>query len=243
MGILNLTPDSFSDGGKFKSSQEAIDYALRMIDDGADIIDVGGESSRPGSNPVSSSDEEKRVIPVIEGLAKRFDNPISIDTYKSTVAEMALKSGAEIVNDISGLNYDPDMASTVATYGASLVAMHMKGTPRTMQENPEYSDLIKEVTIYLSKSIEKANESGIKQIIIDPGIGFGKTVYHNLSIIRHLKDFSSLGYPILTGPSRKSFIGDLLDLGVEDRIEGTSAAVAACVMNGADIVRVHDVKI
>lgn len=243
MGILNLTPDSFSDGGKFKNGGEAVDYALRMIDDGADIIDVGGESTRPGSEPVSSQEEALRVLPVIEELARRTDNPISIDTNKSKVAGMALDAGAQIVNDISGLNADPGMADAVARRGASLIAMHMRGVPGTMQDNPEYADLIGEIIAYLRKSISKARQQGIKQIIIDPGLGFGKTVDHNLAIIRNLRDFSTLGCPLLAGPSRKSFIGALLNVEVGDRLEGTSAAVAACAMNGANILRVHDVKI
>ncbi|MBA4313066.1 MAG: dihydropteroate synthase [Chlorobiaceae bacterium] len=242
MGILNITPDSFADGGKFNCIDDAVNYALKMADEGADIIDIGGESTRPGSTQISVEEELKRVLPVIERLVKQTNVPISIDTYKSEVAELALNAGAQIVNDISGLHFDPKMAPIVARLHASLVVMHIKGTPRTMQANPEYNNLITEVKSYLETSINSAVSSGIKQIIIDPGIGFGKTVEHNLEIIKCLREFSALGYPIMTGPSRKSFIGKILNVDVDDRLEGTAAAVAACVMNGANIVRVHDVR-
>jgi dihydropteroate synthase len=242
MGILNVTPDSFSDGGKFVSVDGAVDFALRMIDEGADIIDVGGESSRPGSLPVSVDEEIQRVLPIIEKLAKRTDIPISIDTYKSEVAKISLDAGAIIVNDISGLHFDSMMASVVSENNASLVIMHIKGTPRTMQVNPDYKNLIEDIKHYLFIGISRAVEARIKQIFVDPGIGFGKTVQQNLEIIKNLQEFSSFGYPVLVGPSRKSFIGKILDLDVDDRFEGTAASVAACVMNGANIVRVHDVK-
>jgi dihydropteroate synthase len=242
MGILNVTPDSFSDGGKFNSTEDAVNYAIKMVDEGADIIDVGGESTRPGSTQISVDEELKRVLPVIELLVKQTNVPISIDTYKSDVAELALNAGAQIVNDISGLHFDPKMASVVAKLNGSLVVMHIKGTPRTMQANPEYNNLITEVKSYLENSVNLAVSGGIKQIIVDPGIGFGKTVEHNLEIIKQLRVFSDLGYPIMTGPSRKSFIGKILNVDMDDRLEGTAAAVAACVMNGASIVRVHDVR-
>jgi dihydropteroate synthase len=242
MGILNVTPDSFSDGGKFNSTEDAVNYAIKMVDEGADIIDVGGESTRPGSTQISVDEELKRVLPVIEQLVKQTNVPISIDTYKSDVAELALNAGAQIVNDISGLHFDPKMASVVAKLNGSLVVMHIKGTPRTMQANPEYNNLITEVKFYLENSVNLAVSGGVKQIIVDPGIGFGKTVEHNLEIIKQLRVFSDLGYPIMTGPSRKSFIGKILNVDVDDRLEGTAAAVAACVMNGASIVRVHDVQ-
>ena len=242
MGILNVTPDSFSDGSKFNSIEDAVNYAIKMVDEGADIIDVGGESTRPGSTQISVEEELKRVLPVIEQLVKQTNVPISIDTYKSDVAELALNAGAQIVNDISGLHFDPKMASIVAKLNGSLVVMHIKGTPRTMQANLEYNNLITEVKSYLETSINLAISGGVKQIIVDPGIGFGKTVQHNLEIIKQLRVFSDLGYPILAGPSRKSFIGKILNVGVDDRLEGTAAAVAACVMNGASIVRVHDVR-
>jgi dihydropteroate synthase len=242
MGILNVTPDSFSDGGKFNSTEDAVNYAIKMVDEGADIIDVGGESTRPGSTQISVDEELKRVLPVIEQLVKQTNVPISIDTYKSDVAELALNAGAQIVNDISGLHFDPKMASVVAKLNGSLVVMHIKGTPRTMQANPEYNNLITEVKSYLENSVNLAISGGVKQIIVDPGIGFGKTVEHNLEIIKQLRVFSDLGYPIMTGPSRKSFIGKILNVDMDDRLEGTAAAVAACVMNGASIVRVHDVR-
>jgi dihydropteroate synthase len=242
MGILNVTPDSFSDGGKFNSTEDAVNYAIKMVYEGADIIDVGGESTRPGSTQISVDEELKRVLPVIEQLVKQTNVLISIDTYKSDVAELALNAGAQIVNDISGLHFDPKMASVVAKLNGSLVVMHIKGTPRTMQANPEYNNLITEVKSYLEKSVNLAVSGGVKQIIVDPGIGFGKTVEHNLEIIKQLHVFSDLGYPIMTGPSRKSFIGKILNVDVDDRLEGTAAAVAACVMNGASIVRVHDVR-
>ncbi len=242
MGILNVTPDSFSDGGKYFTLDSAIEHALKMIEEGADIIDVGGESTRPGSEPVPIEEELRRVIPVIKELVKRTDVPISIDTYKSEVARQALEEGAVIVNDISGLKFDKRMAEVVANYKASVVVMHIKGTPKTMQQNPYYDDVISEIYSYLYESIEIAKGAGIEQIIVDPGIGFGKRLTDNLEIIRRLREFKSLGYPILIGVSRKSFIGNILNLPVEERLEGTAGAVAISVWNGANIVRVHDVK-
>jgi len=213
-----------------------------MIEDGADIIDVGGESTRPGSEPVPLEEELRRVIPVIKEIVKRTDVPISIDTYKSEVARQALDNGAVIVNDISGLRFDEKMVEVIAQYNASVVIMHIKGTPKTMQQNPCYDDVISEIYGYLSEGIERAQSYGIKQIIVDPGIGFGKRLVDNLEIIRRLREFKSLGYPILIGVSRKSFIGNILNLPVEERLEGTAGAVAISVWNGANIVRVHDVK-
>jgi len=242
MGILNVTPDSFSDGGRYFTLDLALEHALKMIEDGADIIDVGGESTRPGSDPVSIEEELRRVTPVIKELAKRTKVPISIDTYKSEVARQALDNGALIVNDISGLRFDEKMAEVVAEYKASVVLMHIKGTPKTMQQNPEYKDVISEIYSYLSESVDLALSAGIKQIIVDPGIGFGKRLIDNLEIIRRLREFKSLGYPILIGVSRKSFIGNILNLPVDQRLEGTAGAVAISVWNGANIVRVHDVK-
>jgi dihydropteroate synthase len=242
MGILNVTPDSFSDGGKYFTLDSAIEHAMKMIEDGADIIDVGGESTRPGSEPVPIEEELRRVIPVIKELVKRTDVPISIDTYKSEVARQALEEGAVIVNDISGLKFDKKMADIVASYKASIVLMHIKGTPKTMQQNPHYDDVISEIYSYLYESIEIAKNAGIEQIIVDPGIGFGKRLIDNLEIIRRLREFKSLGYPVLIGVSRKSFIGNVLNLPVEERLEGTAGAVAISVWNGANIVRVHDVK-
>jgi dihydropteroate synthase len=242
MGILNVTPDSFSDGGKYFSKERAIDRAIQMIDEGADIIDVGGESTRPGSEPVPLEEELRRVIPVISEISKRTKIPISIDTYKSEVARQALDNGAVIVNDISGLRFDKRMVDVVSEYNSGIVIMHIKGRPKTMQINPEYNDVISEIYSYLSDSVQIAKSRGIEKIIIDPGIGFGKRQVDNLEIIRRLREFKSLGYPILIGVSRKSFIGNILNLPVEERLEGTLAAVAISIWNGANIVRVHDVK-
>ncbi len=244
MGILNVTPDSFSDGGLFAEVEKAVEHAKNMVAEGADIIDVGGESSRPGADTVSVEVEKARVLPVIERLAGTVEVPISIDTYKSSVARDALNMGACMVNDITALRGDPDMASVVAEAGVPVVLMHMKGTPRDMQLDPHYDSLISEITSFLSTRIQAAMDAGISQnqIIIDPGIGFGKTVAHNLEIIRRLSEFKPLGKPILIGTSRKSFIGKVLGLSTDDRLEGTAASIAVAIANGADIVRIHDVK-
>lgn len=248
MGVLNVTPDSFSDGGKYFNREIAVEHALQMAADGADIIDVGGESTRPkgpygeGAEEISSEEEIRRVVPVVKELSSRSDVVISIDTVKSVVAEAALKAGAAIVNDISGLNFDDGMADVVSSHGATLIAMHIKGSPKTMQQNPVYQDVVKEVKQGLLHSIEKARSAGIEQIMIDPGIGFGKKLDHNLSLIKNLRKFTDLNRPIVIGPSRKAFIGMLLNLPVEERLEGTAAAVAASILNGANVVRVHDVK-
>ena len=244
MGILNVTPDSFSDGGRFMHIEQAVAHAVQMERDGADIIDIGGESTRPGSLPVAEEEEIKRVVPVIEELAGRVNIPLSVDTYKASVAQAALDAGAEIVNDISGLRFDRNMASVVARAGAGLVLMHIKGTPRNMQKNPFYRDLLGEIKSYLNESKEMALRAGVakNRIVIDPGIGFGKRLEDNFEIIRSLAYFRDMGLPILVGPSRKSFIGLTLDVPAEERLEGTAAAVTACILNGADIVRVHDVK-
>jgi len=242
MGVLNVTPDSFSDGGKFFDVDAAVNRGLEMVNEGADFIDVGGESTRPGSDSLPLDEELRRVIPVIEALVKKTSAPISIDTYKSKVASAAISAGASIVNDISGLTFDPQMAQTIAGHGASVVIMHMKGTPKTMQLNPTYVNVVEEITEFLTRQSAVARAAGIEQVIIDPGIGFGKKLEHNIEIIRKLSEFRRIGYPILAGPSRKSFIGMILDVPVTDRLEGTAAAVAACVMNGVQIVRVHDVR-
>jgi len=241
MGILNVTPDSFYDGGCYDKVELAVEQAKRMRSDGADIIDVGGESTRPGSKPVSAEEEIKRVKPVLELLVEEVDAPISIDTYKPTVAEKALSLGAHMINDVTGLS-NPDMRRVAASYNAPVVIMHMKGTPRNMQDNPVYVDVVSEIKIFLEERVSLALKDGVNDIIIDPGIGFGKTLEHNITILRRLQDFKSIGYPLLVGPSRKSFIGALTGLPVHDRLEGTLAAVSIAVMNGADIVRVHDVK-
>jgi dihydropteroate synthase len=245
MGILNVTPDSFFDGGKYINFKKAVERGLQIAEEGADLIDIGGESTRPGAEPVSVDEELKRVIPVIESLSKKINIPISIDTYKAKVAEEAINAGATIINDISGLRFDPQMPYIAAKYDTPVVIMHIKGTPKNMHVNPVYDALIPEITEYLRNSIVIAKNAGVKEnnIIIDPGIGFGKKPEHNLLIIKNLKEFANLGKPILIGVSRKSFIGKILDdAPAEQRLEGTMAAVAVSVINGANIVRVHDVK-
>ena len=242
MGVLNVTPDSFSDGGKYCNIEEAVQRGLEMVLDGADFLDVGGESTRPGSNPVTAEEEIKRVLPVIEKLKKSTPIPISIDTYKSEVADRALGAGAVIVNDISGLQFDVKMADVVARHEASVVLMHIKGTPRSMHDHPVYNNVIEDICSYLDTGLQIAMKKGIKQILIDPGIGFGKTLEHNLQILKNLRFMEKFGFPILIGPSRKSFIGKVLDLPIDKRLEGTAGASAVAIMNGANILRIHDVK-
>lgn len=245
MGILNVTPDSFSDGGKHFDKDSAIQRALQMAEDGADIIDIGGESTRPGSDAVDAKEEIKRTIPVIEALSKKINVPISIDTYKSEVAKIALETGASIVNDISGLRFDSSMPDVIAKHNVPVVIMHIKGTPKNMQQNPEYEALIPEIMDYFRESIAIGVRAGIDEnkIIIDPGIGFGKSLEHNLEIINSIKEFKLLGKPTLIGLSRKSFIGKILgNESPDERLEGTAAAVAISILNGANIIRVHDVK-
>jgi len=245
MGILNVTPDSFSDGGLYSDKTAAIKRAIQMVEEGADIIDIGGESTRPGSEPVTLEEELRRTIPVIEKLAKKIKIPISIDTYKSEVAKKALDAGASMVNDISGLRFDIAMPKLVSEYKVPVVIMHIKGRPKDMQQNPVYEALIPEIMDYLREGIRIAMSSGISEdkIIIDPGIGFGKTFDHNFEVINKLHEFTLLEKPILIGPSRKAFIGRILgDASVTDRLEGNAAAVTASIMNGADIIRVHEVK-
>jgi len=245
MGILNVTPDSFSDGGQYFDKSTAIKRAIQMVEDGADIIDIGGESTRPGSQPLAIEEELRRTLPVIEALTKEINAPISIDTYKSEVAKRALDAGAAMVNDISGLRFDPEMPKVVSAYKVPVVIMHIKGLPRDMQKNPVYEALIPEIMDYLRESIKSAKESGIAEdmIIIDPGIGFGKTFEHNLEIIHNLYNFTLLEKPVLVGLSRKAFIGKILgDVPAGERLEGTAAAIAISIINGANIIRVHDVK-
>ena len=244
MGILNITPDSFSDGRKYELVDKAVQFALQMEDEGADIIDIGGESTRPGANSVSVLEECSRVLPVIEGLKAKSEVLISIDTYKSDVARQSIKAGAEMVNDISGMTFDSYMAKLISESKLPVVLMHIKGTPKNMQVNPNYDDLIKEVSDYLRDRVKFAKENGVKewQIILDPGIGFGKRVEDNFQLLRELNVIEELGFPVLVGPSRKSFIGLTLNLPVDKRMEGTAAAVTAGILNGARIVRVHDVK-
>ena len=244
MGILNVTPDSFSDGGRFLECGSAVDRALKMAGDGADIVDVGGESTRPGCSGVPEAEELARVVPVIEGVAKQSDVVISVDTSKASVARAALEGGAHIVNDVTALRGDPEMAGVAASAGAGVVLMHMLGEPRTMQERPEYGDVVAEIVEFLRGALERAAAAGVAAdaTVVDPGIGFGKLTGHNLEIVRSIREFHVLGRPVLLGPSRKSFIGNVLDLPVGERMEGTAAAVAAGVMGGVQIVRVHDVK-
>ncbi|TAL31344.1 MAG: dihydropteroate synthase [Spirochaetes bacterium] len=243
MGILNVTPDSFHDGGRYADTECAVARAHEMIAEGADIVDVGGESSRPGAVPVSAQEEIDRVCPVIERIAREWDAVISVDTYKSRVAREALRAGARIVNDISGLGGDEAMAGVVAEHGARIVVMHMKGTPATMQQSPAYRDLLAEVREGLERGISRARAAGIPAdtIIVDPGIGFGKTMEHNYEILRNIPFFKAMGYPVLIGLSRKSLIKGLYE-GEADRLPATIALNAAAVMTGADIIRVHDVK-
>ena len=244
MGILNMTPDSFSDGGQFKSHDKAIGHALKMVEEGANIIDIGGESTRPGAESVQLEEELSRTIPIIEAIRLKSDCLISIDTYKSKVAKAALDAGADMVNDISGLTFDHNMASLVAKRNVPVIIMHIKGKPGDMQKNPNYDNLIKEIKAFFEVQIAIAKKAGIDSgnIILDPGIGFGKRLEDNFEIIRELGQISTMGYPVLLGPSRKSFIGFTLDLPVEERIEGTLASITAGVINGARIVRVHDIR-
>jgi dihydropteroate synthase len=244
MGILNVTPDSFSDGNLYSDPARAIDRALEMAAEGADIIDIGGESTRPGAAPVSTEEELKRLIPVISALAGKTACPISVDTWKSPVAHAAMDAGAAIINDISGFTFDPQMAAVAARTGAGVVLMHTRGTPQSMQHDTVYADLIGEITHYLRQSLAIAAKAGIEQdrIAIDPGIGFAKTVAQNLEILRRLREFTSLGLPLLAGTSRKSFIGKVLNRETGQRTHGTAATVALAVLGGADILRVHDVR-
>ena len=250
MGILNVTPDSFSDGGHYLALEAAVAHAESMAEAGADLIDIGGESTRPtgpygeGAQGTSSEEEIRRTVPVVRRLAARIDRPISIDTTKAEVAERALDAGASIVNDISALRFDPKMPGTVARAGVPVVLMHMQGTPRTMQQNPTYRDLIGEVGAFLSRRRDAACAAGIApgQIVVDPGIGFGKRHRHNFEILARLDEFHTLGCPLLVGPSRKQFLGVPPDVPPEERLEGTLAALAFCVASGAHIVRVHDVE-
>ena len=244
MGILNSTPDSFSDGNQYSDPGRALERALEMVEQGADIIDIGGESTRPGSAPVPAEEELKRVLPVIAALAGRISRPISIDTWKSAVAQAAMDAGAEIINDISGLTFDPQMAGVAARSSAGMVLMHTRGTPQTMQHDTGYSDLMGEIILSLRQSLAMAGEAGIEQerIALDPGIGFAKTAAHNLEILRRLREVTTIGLPLLVGSSRKSFIGTTLKRETGQRMYGTAATVALAVQGGAHILRVHDVR-
>jgi dihydropteroate synthase len=243
MGILNTTPDSFSDGGLYLDADLALRRSMEMIEGGADIIDIGGESSRPGSEAVNQADELRRVVPVIEAVRREFDIPISIDTTKAAVAREALAAGADIINDITALTGDPDMINVAAQSGCGVVLMHMQGTPRTMQTDPHYDDCVSEINDYLQKRIESCIEAGIDKtrICIDPGIGFGKRLEDNLDLVASGNALRQLGVPVLIGASRKGFIGTLTNARVDERLEGSLAVAVASVLAGADIVRVHDV--
>ena len=251
MGVLNVTPDSFSDGGKFFTLDDAVTQGYKLFEDGADILDIGGESTRPFSNPVSEEEEIRRVVPVIEKLSKRIPIPISIDTTKAGVAEQAIKAGASMINDVSCLSFDTKMAKIAVDSGVPVILMHMLGNPKTMQIAPIYDDLIGEIKTFLENAMDQAENQGISRskIIIDPGIGFGKTVGHNLMLIQQLHELETLKAPIMIGTSRKAFIRNLLkdptleDLNADSEMvaNGTQASVAAAILNGAHIVRVHDV--
>jgi len=241
MGVVNVTPDSFSDGGRYLHVEDAVAQALRLAEEGADYLDVGGESSRPGADEVTEQEELDRVAPVVERLVEHTDVPVSIDTYKPAVARACLALGARLVNDITGLE-DPEMVTVAAQAEAGVVIMHMKGRPKTMQRDVRYDDLIGEVRSFLSERAERARAAGIRNVLIDPGIGFGKTPAHNFEILRRLDELTSLDFPVLVGPSRKSFLGALPSrLPAAERLEGTLAAIAVAVANGASVVRVHDV--
>jgi dihydropteroate synthase len=243
MGILNVTPDSFYDGGRYSTPGDALAHAERLVSEGADIIDVGGESTRPSSVPVKEEEEVERILPVIRLLSKHLDTPISIDTYKAGVARIALEEGAEIVNDISGLGFDRRMAEVVAKFEAGLVVMHIQGKPQTMQVNPEYKDLVADVTGELRRSMDRAERAGLRgdNIAIDPGLGFGKSLKDNYTLIQSIPQFKKLGRPVLVGPSRKSFLWKVMKCTPTEGLEGTISAAIFSYLYGADILRVHDV--
>jgi dihydropteroate synthase len=243
MGILNITPDSFYDGGRYLDPQVAVDRAHQMVAEGADIIDIGGQSSRPGSDPVSEAKEADRVLPVVKAVAKSVSAMISVDTYRAAIARAALDAGAHLINDISALRFDPALLGVVAQHRAPLILMHMQGMPRTMQLGPSYEALIDEVFAFLQGRLEAAKAGGVaaEHLLIDPGIGFGKGARHNLELLRKLHHFHALGQPLVIGTSRKAFIGWILGTNVDERLEGTAATVAAAIAHGADIIRVHDV--
>jgi dihydropteroate synthase len=243
MGIVNVTPDSFSEGGKYFSFDDAVNHALKLIDEGADIIDIGGESTRPGSDPVSLEEELRRTIPVVKNIHKqRKDVIISIDTTKSEVAQQALDSGAQIINDISGLTFDEKMIDIAKEYNSGVVIMHIKGNPKTMQVNPEYSDVVKEVYDFLLVQSIKAKQNDLDKIIVDPGIGFGKRIEDNFNLIKNLDYYQSLGYPVMIGLSKKSFIGKTLNLDNDQREIGTIILETISVIKSARIIRTHNVK-
>ncbi|RKH90882.1 dihydropteroate synthase [Corallococcus sp. AB045] len=245
MGVVNVTPDSFSDGGSFPDAASAVEHALKLVDAGADILDVGGESTRPGSLPVSADEELSRILQVVEGIKRRSTVPISVDTTKAAVAKEALKAGAHLINDVTGFHLDPALAGVVAAAGAACCLMHTQGMPKTMQQDPRYADVVGEVMDYLEEGMFQATEAGIprERILLDPGIGFGKTLEHNLFLLRRLEELRGLGQPLLVGTSRKSFLGKLTGgKGPQERLAATLGSVAAmAILGGADVVRVHDV--
>jgi dihydropteroate synthase len=242
MGILNVTPDSFSDGGRYNQIDQALVRVEQMVQEGADMIDIGGESSRPFSDPVSEAEELDRTIPVIEKISSHFETIVSIDTYKSKVAEEAIKNGAEMINDISGFTFDPQMIEVAATYQPACVIMHMKGNPGNMQKNPEYPNMITDIYQFLEKQVAILRSREISDIIVDVGFGFGKTLDHNYQLLKELKQYQSLGCPVLAGISRKSMIGKVIDLPPEERGPGTIGLNTVALLNGASILRVHDIK-
>jgi dihydropteroate synthase len=244
MGILNVTPDSFSDGGRFTDTAAAVAAARQMVEDGADIIDVGGESTRPGAAAVDTAEELRRVIPVIEAIVTETDALVSVDTMKADVAREGMRHGAHIINDVSALTHDAAMADVAGEFGAGVVLMHMQGSPRTMQSDPQYGDVVSEIRCYLEARVSTVVEAGLARetLAIDPGVGFGKTAEHNVLLVAHLAQFASLGQPVLVGLSRKRFLGMLTGAPVEDRLAGSLAGLACSVLHGAHIMRVHDVK-
>jgi dihydropteroate synthase len=244
MGILNVTPDSFSDGGRYLEARKAIARGVELAGQGADIIDIGGESTRPGARPLSAPEEIERVVPVVRELRRVISIPLSIDTYKAEVARAALDAGADVVNDISALRFDPDMISLIVREKVPVVLMHMQGTPRTMQESPRYQNVLQEVKDFLRSRVAFSVERGVapERIVVDPGIGFGKDLEHNLALIRGISTLTSLAQPVLVGPSRKTFIGKILNVGADDCLEGSLAAAVAAALGGAGMIRMHDVK-
>jgi len=243
MGIVNVTPDSFFDGGRFLDPEAAVAHALRLVQEGADLLDIGAESTRPGSVPVEEAEERRRLIPVVAAVAKAVSVPISVDTSKAVVAKAAIDAGAVIVNDVTALRGDPAMVDLIAMSGAGVVLMHMQGTPQTMQLAPRYHDVVEEVGDFLAEQVRFAMERGVTkgQIMLDPGIGFGKTLAHNLDLLAQLRTFTKLGLPLLVGPSRKAFIGQLVEHSMQDRAWGTAGVIALAVEQGANVLRVHDV--
>ena len=244
MGVVNVTPDSFSDGGRYLDAEAAVAHAVRLVEEGADLLDIGGESTRPGADVVNEAEERRRAIPVVTAVAKAVTVPISIDTSKAAVARAALDAGAVLVNDVTALRGDPTMVDVVARTGAGIVLMHMHGTPRTMQQAPRYDDVVEEILAFFEERIRFAMAHGIvrRQIILDPGVGFGKLLIHNLSLLAQLRHFEQFECPLLVGVSRKAFLGQLVDRPVQERQWATAAAVAMAVDRGAGILRVHDVR-